>query len=492
MKRVENYGVMRKLRGEAKNRCAGGLLWCAALAVLVLSVVAVKTAYPATSDAVHTNAVDETSTVPGGGTVEGAALPAIPNQANLTLQLDSLKMELARLRDDVERLRAAQPGSASADRDWAGLVAELEMIKAELASQREAGLHRPLMASLDNEGFLLPEEATSGARMTDLENKVKALDDEMQQALNRPVEQPVSNPKVDHGRISVEGFVHQQYRDGGGELSSFDTKRARIGVKGEVNPYTQIKIIGEFAGSTKLLDGVLTYSPRADWSFSAGQYKTPFGSDFLTPITSMPFVVSSMAAGLGPNRDVGITLSYRNKLGRDAQLKTTAGLFNGSGINRSDGNSRKNVVLRSELSLPAGFALAPNVLFGKTNDPADAMKDLRNYGGSVRWQNESFTAMGELVYREIEQEAASAWYVWGGPRINTGWNLIPKVELLARYEQLDDTHGFADDTQSRLTLGTNLYADGKYTMLQINYQIDGEDAPATERERVLVNFQVAF
>jgi len=490
MKRVENHVIMRKRRGGTDNRC-GGLLWRAALALLVVSVMTERPVYPDTSDGVPDNTVDETRAVSGGGSVEGAAFHAIPNQANLTLQLDTLKTELARLRGDVERLRAAQPGSAVADRDWADLVAELEIIKAELASWREAGWQRPLLASLDNEGFLLPDEPVSSARMSDLENQVEALDRDVQQALNRPVEQPVSNPRVEHGSISVEGFVHQQYR-GGGELSSFDTKRARIGVKGEVNPYTQIRIIGEFAGSAKLLDGVLTYSPHADWSFSAGQYKTPFGSDFLTPITSMPFVVSSMAAGLGPDRDVGITLSYRSNLGHNTQLKTTAGLFNGSGINKSDGNNRKNVVVRSELSLPAGFTLAPNVLFGKTNDHAEAMKDLRNYGGSLGWQTERFAAMGVLVYREIDEEAASAWYVWGGPTFNTGWRLIPEVELLARYEQFDDTHGRAHDTRSLSTLGVNLYADGKYTMLQINCQIDGEDAPATERERVLVNFQVAF
>lgn len=474
---------------ERLGRSIGAVLF-------VASILAAGAGYsdsnsPSINTATASGTASDTSTVPGGGTAEDVVYHVIPGLADLSSRLDSLQLELARLRDDVARLRAVREQATSSDRDWTALITELELMKSELAAQREeVSTKRPLMASLDNEGFLLPEETAGRGEVAELESRVQALDGRVQELIQESSEASAVGPRVEHGRISFEGFVHEQFTDGADRESSFDTKRARLGVRGEINSYAQIKIVGEFAGTTKLLDGVLTYSPHVDWSFSVGQYKAPFGTDFLTSSIDMPFVYRTLAADLGPNRDIGISLTYRRQVG-GARVKTTAGLFNGSGMNRSDGNDYKNIVVRSEIDLPGGLTAAPNVLIGKTNDTGAAIQDVRNYGGSLRWQGERFTAQGELVYREIDNDAASAWYVWGGPSFTTGWNLVPKVELLARYERYDVTREVSDDVQSRVTLGTNLFADGKYTVMQINYQIEDNDTSDTQR-RVLINFQVAF
>jgi hypothetical protein len=50
----------------------------------------------------------------------------------------------------------------------------------------------------------------------------------------------------------------------------------------------------------------------------------------------------------------------------------------------------------------------------------------------------------------------------------------------------------SDNKVTRISLGTNLFVDKKYTKLQFNYQINGEEGLSVDNNEFLVNFQVAF
>ncbi|MCD6248928.1 MAG: hypothetical protein J7J98_01180, partial [candidate division Zixibacteria bacterium] len=165
------------------------------------------------------------------------------------------------------------------------------------------------------------EAATRDQQIAELKSTIAGLDASLDNLLAGKTSAAQPNPSVKHGKIALSAFVHEHFVSGSDETSSFVSKRARISVKGDINEYAQIKVQGEFAKSPKLLDGQVTISPHKQWSFSMGQYKPPFGTDFLISSTSTPFVNRSKAVKLCTDRDVGFSMSYRNSFSPDFSLK---------------------------------------------------------------------------------------------------------------------------------------------------------------------------
>ncbi len=301
-------------------------------------------------------------------------------------------------------------------------------------------------------------------------------------------------PEIKRGEIVFGGLVHQQYYNEAGDdpQSTFISKRARLSLKGNVNEYASIKFQGEFAGTPKLLDGALILSPDNHWSLSFGQYKPPFGTDFLTSASATPFVNRSISYKTGTDRDVGASITYNNKINDDFGVKITTGLFNGSGINVSDVNDYKNFVTRIELAWAGMFTFAPNMIIGKSNEISTAMEDMNIYGGSVTWKWQNEIVEGEYVHSKTGDTKKAGWYLWGGHSFMTGMKFLPEIQVLARYEEYDVDLDLTDNKMTRISFGTNLFVDKKYTKLQLNYQINSEEGISVDDNEFLVNFQVAF
>ena len=303
-----------------------------------------------------------------------------------------------------------------------------------------------------------------------------------------------NSPSIDHGKVKLGAYTHQQYYNkfGENEESDFISKRARFIIKGNLNQYTKIKIQTEFAGTPKLLDGTLVISPSKNWSLTAGQFKPPFGTDFLKSATVLPFVNTYMAKKLGTDRDIGAMITFQHKLNQNMKLKLSSGLFNGAGINQSDVNNDKNFVGRAEMLYNKNIVLATNIISGQTNEVDSLKQDINSFGGSItaQWNHEIVEA--EYVYSEIDQIKKSGWNAWAGHTFKTSSDFIPAIQLLVRYEQYDVDMDISGNRKDRITLGSNLYIDNKYTKIQFNYQINNEEINSTDNNEFLVNLQVAF
>ena len=326
-----------------------------------------------------------------------------------------------------------------------------------------------------------------------LENTVDDLQELYQEARLEDAERPENPADIKHGKIALGGFLHEQYYDrtGDDEQSTFLSKRARLSVTGDLNEYTKLKLVGEFAGSPELHDGVLTLSPNEYWSIQFGQYKPPFGTEFLTSSTALPFVCTSMGKSLGTDGDIGTSVTYRHEVDKDLKVEFCAGVFNGAGPNQSDANSHKNFVGRMKIGIARYFTVAPNFITGKTNE-ADNPDNLNTYGGSVTWSWKDEIIEGEYIYSKVGEIEKAGWYIWGGHSFNTQWRFLPVVQVLARYEQYDADLDIAANMVNRVTVGTNLFIDKKYTKIQLNYQINGEEEVSVDNNEFLANFQVAF
>jgi regulator of replication initiation timing len=426
----------------------------------------------------------------------GALLEAVDKiEANLAEMVQqeaaTRDRQITELKSTIAEFDGSAPAGGVTEEQLADVMAELATLRIEVQGlKRTLGDNAKQLASLDDEGFYVPTE--SDPEVAQLTERLVELNATLESVLADKSSAGQSNPSVKHGKIALSAFVHEQFASGPDETSTFVSKRARMTLKGDINEYAQIKIQGEFANSPKLLDGQVTISPHKQWSFSIGQYKPPFGTDFLTSASSTPFVNRSKAYKLATDRDVGFSMSYRNSFSPDFSLKLTTGLFNGSEINTSDVNNHKNFVARLEAGLVGMFTLSPNVYVGKTNEDDTIKEDLLDVGGSLTWKWRQEIVEAEYIHSERGDTERRGWYVWGGHSFNIGLGFLQELQLLARYEQYDPDATADGDQVDRLTMGTNLFVDKKYTKIQLNYELNSEQGASIDNDEFLVNVQVAF
>lgn len=404
-------------------------------------------------------------------------------------QIETLSEQVALLSKLVDALNQQPSMSVGINQDdLVTIINDLAALKAENEALRNLlENNRNQLASLDIEDigvFDKNQLATLNQKVDAVSSKVA----EMESVKGSSV------PGVDKGDIIISAYYQGQFTGelGDNQQSTFESKLARVALAGRVNPYAKILVQAEFAESPKLLDGILVLSPNQHWSMTFGQYYSPFGTEFLTPPSARPFVTTALAMGLGADRDIGVALSHKNNLSPDVSFDLTAGVYNGSGINRSDVNNEKNIISRLEIELYDMFSLAGNAIIGKTNDTGTLLRDMTTIGGSAMWQWKSETLAGEFIRRDIDGVISNGWYVYGGHMFQTGSKFLPEIQLLARYDFIDNNLDVFGDQFTRLTFGTNLFVDGKYTKIQLNYQINTEELIEVDNNEFLAKVQVAF
>ncbi len=433
---------------------------------------------------------------------EGSQTPAT-KQSSATREVSPStpeKNRLAALNSDLEQLRTqvAQLALRLNERQLSestlvSIMADIEFLKAEnnsLKGQSEQTSRR--LASLDDNTYT-PSEGSS-PQIDQLASLVTTLNESIEKQRTAASKPAINAPTVKHGAIQMTGFVHQQFysKFGAQQKSTFDAKRARLGVTGEINTYAKIELVGEFAKTPKLLDASLSLSPAKNWNLRVGQYKIPFSTDVLRSSTAMPLINLSQAASLGPDRDIGLSVRYGTKITKGFGLDLYTGLFNGAGINSSDVNTEKNIVLRAEAKIGEMLTVSPNWYVGKTNDTGTSKQNFSTYGSSVTWAWKAEVFEAEYLGSKAGEVRKEGWYFWGGHTIETGATFMPEIQLVARYEQMDPSLAKADDKTNRFSFGTNLFIDKKYTLIQLNYQFNGEQGTSVNNDEFLVNFQVAF
>ena len=186
---------------------------------------------------------------------------------------------------------------------------------------------------------------------------------------------------------------------------------------------------------------------------------------------------------------MGVQACHRIKT--PAPVDLTAGVFNGAGMGVTDQNTDKNLVFRGALHPHKGWELTGNYYTGKTN-VADAPEDLSKWGGNARVTFSDGTARGEYIGQKKADVETSGYFVVGAYSFKTPNRLFREVEPAVRYEYYDPDGDTEGDARSRITFGVNLYLDGHYTKLEVNYLINGEEADSVDDNKAFAEIQIAF
>ena len=251
--------------------------------------------------------------------------------------------------------------------------------------------------------------------------------------------------------LSISGWMNIQYdleqlkkNDGEFEnLNTFNVRRARLDVKGNINPYLEFRLQGDFAVSPKMVDGFVKVKLAKYFNIQAGQFKIPF--TFENPQSPLTLegieyaqVISKLSgysdvchvATYSGGRDVGLML-YGDLFnferdGKEIPILTyKLGVFNGNGMNKKDANLGKDIAGSIEVCPGVkGLKLAASYYNGdylldnefKINDTLTinhkddfANRDRLTFGG--KYENDRLTIRSEYIYGKTDMANEEGLYL---------------------------------------------------------------------------------
>lgn len=162
--------------------------------------------------------------------------------------------------------------------------------------------------------------------------------------------------------IWISGYTQLRYQhfEEDGKNDSFDIRRLRLDIKGDITKSLDYRTQVDFGGSKGpfLLDAMIGYTFNPHLKITGGQFKVPFSQENLISSPKLETinrsqVVEALVArgkdviGNQNGRDIGVMASG-NFLQRGTRylFDYAVGIFDGAGINTGDNNEKKDFVGR--------------------------------------------------------------------------------------------------------------------------------------------------
>jgi len=288
--------------------------------------------------------------------------------------------------------------------------------------------------------------------------------------------------------LQWSGYGHVQYDSVEGIVDSFRIRRARVAARWTILQNLQCKIMVETVQNPILLDFQLDWKWNDAAALRLGQFKVPFSLENLLSSSELDTVnrsntVEKLCPGRqngAKGRDVGAALT-----GGLSNFEYTIALFNGSGINRVDTDSRKDIAARLVYALSS--RLAVGLSYYKGEDPFFGTNShMSRTGLELALSLENLFLRGEAILGQDSGIDRLGWYMM------TGLDLLEnKVRVIARYDRLDWNTDTPTDNLDTLTLGGGWILSGK-TKMMINYESRRNRAVDSTIAALLAQFQVAF
>lgn len=273
----------------------------------------------------------------------------------------------------------------------------------------------------------------------------------------------------------VSGFLNMRYQwDGADRSNSFDIRRARVSLKGDLVPALDYCLQVEFAGSPKILDAYIRYKVARQFNVQAGEFKIPFSMENAYSPTALETAENSMAisrlcnysdiSGTASNgRDVGIALygGFWKKEGYNV-LDYEAGVFNGSGINVRDDNKAKDFSGRLTVNPTRHLSLSGSFYHGTFGKQSEATHNRTRVAAGIRWEDERLLVRSEYIYGKTSGMKSEGVYAVAGYFVH------PKFQPVLKYDFFRLDRSDASTKDNYYLVGLNYYPF-TFMRLQANY-----------------------
>jgi hypothetical protein len=297
---------------------------------------------------------------------------------------------------------------------------------------------------------------------------------------------PAPAPEPATPTIRLSGYLQarETWQEKFGLTSSIN--RARLGATGAVAPPVTYRLQAEFRtgsvgngrASVSLTDAYVRFD-RSHWAVQAGQFKTPFASEYLTSLADVETADrSAVVDSLAPKRDIGVMGEYA--AGR--VVTAYAGVFNGEGTNLT-ANTDSTVLGVARVALRP----VPHLTLGLNG--ARYFGDSTRYGVDAAYTDDRFVLRGEYLGQSRDSARGAddqGWYVLGACAF------VPDVQFVSRYEEFERP-GVSSQSKIRAwSLGANIRPLGPSTRFTLEYLSRKAGDPGVRRGRLLAQAQVKY
>lgn len=279
----------------------------------------------------------------------------------------------------------------------------------------------------------------------------------------------------------ISGFINGRYQysktDDADPTNSFDVRRVRLNVKGNIGKKVSYRFQAEYETSVKVLDAYFEWKPSPYINVQFGQFKLPITIENpLSPttlqISENAIVISKLSSyndltGVKSNgRDAGLAIygGFIPKEGFNI-IDYKFGIFNGNGINTKDNNRNKDFAGYIDVNPTKELKIRFSNLDGKYDVDSVAKKRFR-VGAGILFEHKRVLLRGEYLYGITDETKSQGGYLLAGVQI------IPQLQLVGQYDTFENnikgTSGTQKGITNRYTVGLN-YDPIKHIRLQANY-----------------------
>jgi phosphate-selective porin len=300
--------------------------------------------------------------------------------------------------------------------------------------------------------------------------------------------------------IRISGYTQVRYRQGETIKDTFDIRRARIDIKGDITPKFDYRLQADFASSPKVLDATIGYKFNPYLKLTAGQFKIPFSQENLISSSKLETinrsqVVEALVArgqdviGNHNGRDIGMQGGGNFLKKGDAYLFDYAlGVFDGAGINISDTNDQKDIVCRLVFHPFKDWSIGSSYYTGRyTLASAPAIRDKRKRAGiEFSYVHDPVTVKGEYIQGSDGSTDREGWYLLAG------CFFVPKkLQAVLKADVYDPDTDIETNKSNVYTLGANVYVN-KWVYLQINYEKKDEQGAEIDNNALTGQLTLQF
>lgn len=283
----------------------------------------------------------------------------------------------------------------------------------------------------------------------------------------------------------LSGFIDFRYQYSP-DFNTFDVRRARLDLKGDIGKMIEYRLQVDFAPSPKVLDAYAGAKVKNWFNVRAGSFKTPFSLENPYSPKDLEFIDNAMAinklagyqdiSGIRANgRDVGIMIygGLFGKKGFDI-ISYSIGVFNGAGINVLDNNKDKDVVGKIDICPIRSLTLSASAYIGTNAIPeTDIFYGRRDrYAFGLQYSDAKFIFRTEYlnglttIYNASEekgklQRSQGVYAIFG-------YTFLERMTPAIRFDLFqDDIH--AESSRKINYTAAFSYWVNKHFRLQLNY-----------------------
>ncbi|MBI9033420.1 MAG: hypothetical protein JEZ03_03005 [Bacteroidales bacterium] len=316
--------------------------------------------------------------------------------------------------------------------------------------------------------------------------------------------QGCAEPSSDEG-VNVFGFIQPQVHSSLGEkpTNTFDFKRARIGVMGNIpydfSYYVVLETSAFLGDDPYLLDAFISYK-RFEWAkVSIGSFKNPFGLEVNTACSGLHTVYRSVVSDqlVSPQRDYGLMISGGDK---KTFVRYSFALMNGRGLGVQDNNTMKDVVGRVVIHPTDYLYVGGSFRYGT---PTTNEEERISLAAEIEVVKGDFLLQAEYIYDQGDYNRAAGGGcgsepmilgqkrsgAWAQAMYMTPFNLQPVLKFeYFNPEDANSDGGTPDKDRGEYgaTAGLN-YFFNDWTRVQLNYRYLTE-----YDDQVILQVQVKF